>query len=406
MTARDADTDGLRRRIFDGPGADAERVLADLATHGTPLITDDPDDPGAQRVLLAFVAPSRAAGVYAWVNRLTDGPHLARGQLRRWGSTDLWWTELTVARGTMATYRYYPYADDDPHLRDGVLTYSREVARDAVSDPGNSGTDSPFGSVLATADAPDLAAWRAQAPTLIAEGEVSGADGGQPVRWRLTAPVGEGPGPTRIVVVFDADKWFDGYGLPTAIADAAADTATAPIALLGIDAPADPTTRLRQLGPNREFLATVVDEVLTRARRALGVTDTTTVWAGQSLGAVSALAAACWFPDDVDEVLAYSPSMWWEPGITARPAHWSNERSWLADQLAAATPRPVRLAVGRHEGLLVDPVTELVQELSAAGWPATLRPFEGGHDIAWWAHLLLDDLTTLDAPPTGTESPR
>ena len=103
--------------------------VADLAVHGTPLITDDPDDPDSQRALLAFVAPPHTAGVYAWVNRLTDGPHLGRGQLRRWGSTDLWWTELVVARGTMATYRFYPYAADDPHLRDGVLAYSRAVAQ-------------------------------------------------------------------------------------------------------------------------------------------------------------------------------------------------------------------------------------------------------------------------------------
>ena len=199
----------------------------------------------------------------------------------------------------------------------------------------------------------------------------------------------------RIVVLFDADKWFDEYGLPAAIADAADDT-TAPIALLGIDAPTDPTTRLRQLGPNREFLATVVGEILVPARSALEATETTTVWAGQSLGAAAALAAACWFPDDVDEVFAYSPSMWWKPGLTARPAQWSDEQSWLAKELACATPRPVRLAVGRNEGLLVDPVTALARELSEAGWSATLRPFDGGHDIAWWAHLLLDDLTASD----------
>jgi enterochelin esterase-like enzyme len=394
MTVPTADV--LRRQILDGPGEDAAQVLTDLAAHGTPLITDDPDDPGCQRVLLAFVAPPGTAGVYAWVNRLTDGPHLDRGQLRRWGSTDLWCTELVVTRATMATYRYYPYAADDPHLRDGILVYSREVARAAVDDPTNAGAGSPFGSVLSTVDAPDPTLWQGGASTLLATGAAGGTDDdAEPIRWRLTVPVGRGPGPTRIIVVFDADKWFDEYGLPAAIADAADDT-TAPIALLGIDSPTDPTTRLRQLGPNHEFLATVVGEILVPARSALEAAETTTVWAGQSLGAAAALAAACWFPDDVDEVLAYSPSIWWKPGLTARPAQWSDERSWLAEELAGATPRPVRLAVGRNEGLLVDPVTALARELSEAGWPATLRPFDGGHDIAWWAHLLLDDLTASD----------
>ncbi|MFT3899459.1 MAG: amino acid adenylation domain-containing protein [Gordonia sp. (in: high G+C Gram-positive bacteria)] len=392
------DARALRDRIVDGePGADATTVLAALAEHPTPIVTDHPADPGRQRALLTFVAEPGVHGVYAWVNRLTDGPHGARGQLRRWGSTDLWFAELEIDRAAMATYRFYPYTADDPAHRDGILVYSRDVAERAVSDPRHPrAAESPFGSVLHGHDAPGLEAWRTaeSAPEPAAEGELAAADwgGDAPVRWRLTAPVGDGRLPLRIVVLLDADKWFDTCGLPGVLASRAAD-AGGPIALLGIDAPRGAAARLRQLGPNRDFLGAVAGPVLAEARRALGVTEATTVWAGQSLGAVAALAAARWFPGSVDEVLAYSPSMWWKPGLTGRPSEWA-EPSWIAAELAEADPLPVRLAVGTNEHLLVDSVTGLADSLTAAGWPVTLRRYAGGHDIAWWAHLLLADLTT------------
>lgn len=394
-------TEALRARILAGPGADADPVLAALAAHGTPLVTDIPGDPAAQRVLLAFLAPPGSAGVYLWANRLTDGPHQARGQLRPWGGTDLWFTELTVPRATMSSYRFYAYPADDPHLSDGGIAYSRAVAQRSVVDPANPSAGSPFGSVLRTAGAPDPARWpRTDSPAPIAEGDVG--DGGWGVRWRLTAPVGAGDGPIRLVVLFDAHTWFDECGLPAILADTVGATDD-PIAVLGIDAPRLPAARMRLLGPNRDFLAAVADDVLTTARQHLGHTTTTTIWAGQSLGAASALAAVRWFPHAVDAVLAYSPSMWWTPGTTTRPAQRSGVRSWLADELRSAPPRPVRLAVGRNESLLVDPVTELAGELATAGWPVALRPFNGGHDIVWWAHLLIDDLTTLDELTTPSE---
>ncbi|MFT4202008.1 enterochelin esterase domain-containing protein [Gordonia sp. (in: high G+C Gram-positive bacteria)] len=408
MTAPRFDSATLRALIVEAePDDDADAVLAALPDCGTPIVTDDPHDPGRQRVLLAVVAEPDAHGVYAWVNRLTDGPHGAQGQLRRWGSTDLWFTELHVPRGTMATYRFYPYAADDPALRDGQLVYSRDVADRAVSDPCcPDGAESPFGSVLCTDDAPDLGGWRSpsQTPPVIAGGELAATTwGGDPhapaVRWRLTAPLGGGSGPTRLVVLVDADKWFDTCDLPGVLASRVGEQDD-PIALLGIDAPAGAPARLAQLGANREFLSVVVDDVLTAARAALGVSRTTTIWAGQSLGGIAALAAASWFPASVDEVLAYSPSMWWKPGLTGRPADRTDGSGWIGDELAGATPRPVRLAVGRNEHLLLDAVSALADRLSAAGWPTTLQRFAGGHDIAWWAHLLLADLTT----PIGKEA--
>ncbi|GAB09091.1 putative non-ribosomal peptide synthetase [Gordonia araii NBRC 100433] len=406
-SASEAGADALRARIVDGdPGDDPDAVIAGLVVHGTPLLTDDPDDPDRQRVLLTFTADPGSAGVYAWANRLTDGAHGERGQMRRWGATNLWFTEFSVPRDTMATYRFYPYGPDDPALHDGELRYSREVARGAVSDPANPlADDSPFGSVLCGSSAPDLRPWcrpKPASPPLAATGTLAldslGVDGAEPVRWRLTEPLGAGTGTARLAVLLDADKWFDTCDLPAMLAGAAdepdGETSAGPIALLGIDAPSTAAARLQQLGANRGFLTALVDEVLPTARRTLGLSDGPTVWAGQSLGGIAALAAAAWFPAEVDEVLAYSPSMWWKPGLTGRPAEWVDERSWIAGEVAGSAPRAVRLAVGRNERLLVGPVTALADELAGAGWPATLHRYAGGHDLAWWAHLLFRDLTT------------
>ncbi|MFT3714594.1 MAG: amino acid adenylation domain-containing protein [Gordonia sp. (in: high G+C Gram-positive bacteria)] len=383
--------EALRSRIVDTePGADADEVMDALRRHGTPLITDHPDDPASQRVLLTHTAPDDAAGVYAWVNRITDAPDGPDGELRRWGSTPLWFTEFAVPRGTLATYRFYPYRADDPALVDGRLRYSRPVADAAVSDPTNpDAQSSPFGSVLVTDGAPDLDGWRVgdDRPAPLAEGVLPGP--GDPIRWRLIAPSGgDRQQPTRLVVVPDADKWFDVCDLPGVLARAGSG---APIALLGIDSPAGGPARLQQLGANRDFVRAVADTVAHARARLEG--PTTVVWTGQSLGGLTALAAAAWHPDAVDELIVYSPSLWWKPGLTGRPADVGGDRSWIAGELESAPPRPLRLAVGLNERLLVDPVGALARELSDAGWPVSLTTYPGGHDLPWWADLLLTELT-------------
>ncbi|WP_454162586.1 alpha/beta hydrolase-fold protein [Gordonia iterans] len=365
----------------------------------TPALDDDPDDPSHQRVTLAYDGAPDAAGVFAWVNRITEGPRAADGQMRR-DRSGRWSTEFRVPRGAMASYRFYVCADDDPAFVDGRVHFSRAVARGAVNDPANADSvASPFGSVLRTDGAPDLSRWRRTgrpAIALAAAGPLDAdPDSGDPVRWRLTEPIGrDAPGPPRLVVLFDAGVWFDRCDLPGVLARS---RLRRPVALLGIDAPAQPASRLRLLGANRDVLRAVA-ELLDRARRRLGWDRCPAVWAGQSLGGLSALAAAAWFPDAVDEVLAYSPSMWWRPGLTARPADFTGERSWIADELAAAggdhgARARVHVAVGDYEDLLVEPVEALADELAAAGLPVRSTRYAGGHDLPWWAHLLWRDLS-------------
>ncbi|NMO00985.1 amino acid adenylation domain-containing protein [Gordonia sp. TBRC 11910] len=387
------------------PGMVSPASLAQVAQHLAPLpqppiVTDAPGS-GGQRALLSFSAPAGTTGVYAWVNRLTDGPAAAAGMMTRSGSTDRWFTELRIDRDTIATYRFYPFTDDDPAVVDSVLRYTRDVARRAVVDPANDGgAQRSFGSVLRGADAPDLAAWTGDTSLEIVDtGKVDGPDG--PVRWRLTPFIGSGDAPPRIVVVFDADIWFDTHGLASALGRT---STSGPVALLGVDSPSDTAARLRQLGPNRDFLRSIAESVVPQARSTLGV-DAAAGWAGQSLGGLTVLAAAAWFPHAVDEVLAYSPSVWWRPGMTSRPTAMPQGRPWISELIDAAQTRAsMSIAVGRYERMLVTPVTELADHLARTGHTVRFTTVGGGHDIAWWAHRLLADLADPPGAPS-LESP-
>ncbi|GAC56617.1 putative siderophore esterase [Gordonia hirsuta DSM 44140 = NBRC 16056] len=393
-----ADTTELRRWVLARPRSGEDTALAAaLAAHGTPLLTDDPDDADRQRVLLTFLAPPETAGVYAWINRITDGRNDELGHLRRRGTGRLWFTELSLPRTTLAGYRFYPFTADDPAARDGFVRYDRTLAGKAVDDPSFGVPDSPFGSVIAGSRAPDLGRWRpaARRAHRIAATGTLGAPAA--VRWRLTEPIGTSPHPLRLVVLFDAQTWFDRCDLPGVLA---ADPPSAPVALLGIDSPLRPAERIRLLGADRDFLSAVA--ALTAAARArLGAAHAPVTWAGQSLGGLSALAAACWFPEAVDEVLVYSPSLWWRPGCTTRPTDPGPGPGWIAGSLSAATARPVTLAVGANERLLTGPVAALAQQLQARDWPVRMHRYPGGHDLPWWAHLLRQDLRAAPAPFTA-----
>ena len=68
------------------------------------MLTDDPLDPTRQRVLFTWW-PDRSpalsdgkelAGVYVWVNRLTDKKHADAGLMERVPGTDVWFAEISV----------------------------------------------------------------------------------------------------------------------------------------------------------------------------------------------------------------------------------------------------------------------------------------------------------------------
>ena len=213
-------TDFRRLIVDDDRSVDMSEVSALLDSHGTPILTDDPARPDHQRALFLWVADpaDRLDGVYVWVNRLTDKRHVDAGVMRRRPGSSIWWTELTVPRGTMAGYRIYPFTVSSPGIRDGRVEYSREIVRQARPDPHNLlvRAGSSFASVLRTDGSPDLTMFTTGSDGHVAEIQTGALDvDGTVLRYRIVGA--DTPAPTDLLLVFDAEKWFDRHHLPAVL---------------------------------------------------------------------------------------------------------------------------------------------------------------------------------------------
>lgn len=390
MTVRPAPSpDAVRHSIVHEVEPLAVATVATLQSLGRPLLTDDPDDPTRVRALFTWrPAPGDpAGGAYLWVNRLTDKRHVARGMMRRRAASDLWFVELAVPRDVLATYRVLPlHAAGDAGTEE--IPPPRELLRRARIDPHNAAAlaNSPFGSVLAGPDAPRLDVWTASPATTSTalDGIVDLAPA--PLRYRLSVP--SGAGAMDLLIAFDADAWFDRFHLADVLAAAGRRCA-----VLGIDSPADPAARLRFLGAHDELFAAITGEALPAALQRMSSPGRVTI-AGQSLGGLAALAFSARHPEFVDDVLAYSPSIWWRPGLTGRPVDVAERQDWIHDRIATcpAGAFSVRLASGAFEEELTPGVADLATTARRAGHDVEHTVYSGGHDEAQWAALLLEHL--------------
>ncbi|KXO91859.1 hypothetical protein AXK56_01675 [Tsukamurella pulmonis] len=373
----------VRRSITDGvdpiPGEEPAALLA----LGSPLITDAPDDPQLVRALFVWhgVSGDPPGAVYLWVNRLTDKGHIDRGMMRPRGG-GLWFVELTVPRDVLATYRFLPLSAGQRGQQQ--VPPPRELLRFAEVDPENAtaAAGSPFGSVLAGPAAPGIEAWTSPAAVTSTVVDRTVDVGPVSVRHRLAVP--RGPAPADLLVVFDADSWFDRFRLPDVLAAAGRRCA-----VLGIDSPADPAARLRFLSAHDGLFEAMEAQAVPDARCRIG--SGRVVVAGQSLGGLAALAFAARNPDLVDEVLAYSPSVWWRPGIIGRPADVTARQAWVHDLVRRCPPGAfsIRLASGAFEEELTPGVRDLAATAEAAGHLVEHTVYTGGHDeVQWAAHLL------------------
>ena len=339
------------------------------------------------------------AGVYVWVNRLTDKQHADAGLMSRIRGTDVWFTEISVPRDTMAGYRIYPFAADGPGVTDDRVAYSRAVVAHARFDTRNHlvRERSPFGSVARCDDSPALDHWIGPHEATVTDttGEVA-MEAGAPIQYRLSIPDTTDPTPISLLIAFDAEKWADRYQLAHVLERRHRQGRLAErYAVLGIYSPADSGDRLRFLGGNREMLAALTTTVLEEVHRLLPAAPTATVVTGQSLGGLAALTFGAWHPGVADRILAYSPSVWFRPGLYARPAEVSGRQEWIHDQLRAAGPDALprlHVAVGDFEGELAPNVADAAGTAAEAGFPVGFRTYSGGHDDCWWAAMLLDDL--------------
>lgn len=380
--------EALRRLILTDDVAPRPGITSALRTQGTPLLTDDPGDPRLVRALFVWQEDSGdpPAAVYLWVNRLTDKRHIDRGMMRSRGG-GLWFVELTVPRDVLATYRFLPLAAGDRGRR--AVPPPRELLRRAQVDPWNptAAAGSPFGSVLAGPDAPRLDAWTASPATTSTALDRTIDLAPAPLRYRLSVP--SGAGAMDLLIAFDADVWFDRFRLPDVLAATGRRCA-----VLGIDSPVDPSERVRFLGAHDALFPAITEDALAAVRMVTGTLGRVTI-AGQSLGGLAALSFVARNPDLVDEVLAYSPSVWWRPGLTGRPSVVTERHGWIHDVVRGCPPGgfSIRLASGASEEELAPRVRDLAATAHAAGHDVEYTVYSGGHDEARWAALLLAHLS-------------
>lgn len=390
-------------RLSDAPRAEVESFYAECVDHGLPLAD------AAGRATFLWLEPegSTADALLMRMNRISDKRNLPRGLMERVPGTELWVLTLELPPALCASYSFVPIEGDIPEL-----TPPPEHGRyPGFLDPGNRaapcGCDaagSTGWSVYSGPQAPDHSAWQgAEGSPRHSVESLDFASGSRDNHLYL--PPG-GSGSATLVVLTDADAWFGRLGLHHALDCAIMAGQLAPVVVVGPEC-VSKEDRLAHLGARPEFVRDLAETVVpwAKARAAAEGVDLVpgrAVLTGQSLGGLTALLALMEAPDVFTDILAQSPSLWWNPENPHSPAGWQDrETDWITDALADYSARGaergsrVRLTIGEQEGFGVARVALLAELLSNAGWDAALTRYDGGHDYAWWRGALLDGLGEL-----------
>ncbi|MFG2430591.1 alpha/beta hydrolase-fold protein [Streptomyces sp. NPDC048590] len=295
--------------------------------------------------------------------------------LRRWGTTDCWYAEVSMPERLRVTYQFL--------TEDG-----------AFADPSNPAGAGGDRSVAATPDAPAQPHW-----PLVGVEDVLPLPRTR-VRWasarlggRRTVrvhPVGGG-GP--VVLLLDGDDWLYLHPAMTAFDSAFAAGEMPPVTLVFLPS----GDREAEFSCSPALWEAVRDELPGRlAESGVRAEWDRLVVAGQSLGGLSAMYAALEFPDLVSRVACQSPSLWWAPGALEGPDPLRGPAG--GDIAARLRRRPdlsgLRIAfdVGEHEARML-PHCERAEALTReAGATVRTSRSASGHDRAGWRHALLRDV--------------
>ncbi|OKI10335.1 esterase [Streptomyces sp. CB02923] len=386
------------------------RFWAEAAETGTPLVEPLDGDPDHRGVTFLWRGDPATRQVLLMVNRLMDRADLASSLMRRLPGTDVWHLTYRLRVDHRGSYRIAPDTGDHPAGDLGALSAT------GVGDPLNPRTvatrwHGPPSSVFELPDAP-ARPWthpaHSGAPrgTVRRDQVVSAALGSQREVWVYEPPAGPATDRARphtdTLVLLDGDMWFGQLHLEDVLDGLIADGAIPPLTVLAPHA-VDNATRAREMGGHPEYAAFLAGELLPWAAAHLPVaTDPArTVVAGQSLGGLAALYAGYAAPDRFGNVLAQSPSMWWQP-----PGEPSAETAWITRRYAEGAPRGLRLHldVGLHEWGMLEQTRDLRQVLRDGGHPVTGTDFNGGHDYVCWTVALAQGLITLLGPGTPPAS--
>jgi len=343
-------------------------------------------------------------GVYLRLNRVTDKKDVQKGLMTHIPSTDIWTLTLELP----AAYRgSYSFIEIPPEMTSEEISQlgGRFSPLPGQPDPFNKTSEintRGFGeSVLSLDLAPEQTEW--DDTTHICSGVLSTSYSfvaGHQRQIRFYLPENLTSEPLGLLVLPDAETWFDRIGITRAIDIAVTTGRIAPMAILGIDN-IDESDRANILGGNKSLIIDIAENLIPQLYvdhpDIVWAGRSSTILAGQSLGGVTALMAALYASGIFGMVISHSPSMWWNPDKNTPVLFTENDTSWVSKQVLNALPNDVdiRLGIGSLEGATVPHVQHLHQSLLAAGWKSELSVYTGGHDYAWWRGAIIDELTNV-----------
>ncbi|MCU6199430.1 DUF3327 domain-containing protein [Citrobacter cronae] len=369
-----------------------------------PLVKEIVDDPEYSEVTFLWRSEKILQSVYIRLNRITDKNNIRKGLMKHVPSTDFWILTLKLPVSYRGSYSFIEIpqgmSEDDISQLGG-----RFSSLPGQPDPFNKEPEiniRGFGeSVLSLDQAPKQNEWAHDS---------SQNDGvlttsyhfiaGHERRVRFYMPKLYTTTPLGLLVLPDAEIWFDRIGITRAIDMAINTGRIAPLAVLGIDN-INESDRVQILGGHKEFIIdisrTLIPSIHQENPDIVWAGRSKTILAGQSLGGVTALMAALYVPDTFGTIISHSPSMWWSPERNTPAMFTKNDDSWVSETLLSNSLKDVhiQLAVGSLEGATVYHVNHLHQSLLNSGVNSELSVYTGGHDYAWWRGAIIDGLAGM-----------
>lgn len=384
---------------------DSSHFWNDVNDVAVPLITARSNKDNVREVTFLWRSEKPLLGVYIRLNRVTDKKDVDKGMMVHVPDSDIWWLTLELD----ATYRgSYTIVEIPPLTPPEKISQlgSRFAPIIGQSDPLNKMADINIRgfneSVLALDLAPEQSEW--ETVNSYSHGVLATSCplvAGHHRRVRLYIPDTPKSEPLGLLVLPDAETWFDHIGIIDAIEAAIHNRRISPVAILGIDN-LDESDRNSILGGHTALIQDISRYLIPLLRMdnpdRIWAGRSKTVLAGQSLGGVTALMAALHAPETFGHVISHSPSMWWTPDSNSRPFLFTeHDYSWISDYLLAAPPKKVtiQLCVGSLEGATVPHIQTLHKKLMAVNVKSELMIYTGGHDYAWWRGALIEGLSRL-----------
>lgn len=383
---------------------DITQFWRDVEAACFPMISEISNETDQCEVTFLWRCEKEVQGVYVRLNRITDKKDVAKGMMTHIPSTDIWVLTLPLPAAWRGSYSFIEIPADLSSA--GIAQLGGRFSPLAGQpDPFNNASVinlRGYGeSVLSLARAPEQKEWHEKSPVCSGTFTTSYSFvAGQNRRVRLYLPQEPLSTPLGLLVLPDAEKWFDCIRIAGAL-DVAINTGRIPpMAILGIDN-VNEADRMKILGGNRELISDIAGKLIPQLREdhpdIIWAGRSHTVLAGQSLGGVTALMAALYASEIFGTVISHSPSMWWSPHRNTPVMFSEKDPSWVSEQVLSRPPKTVRIqvCVGSLEGATVQHVQQLHKHLLTAEVHSELSIYCGGHDYAWWRGAIFDGLAAL-----------